>query len=96
VDGEINNNAVVYRGWTVELAFPWKGMKWLANKRSLPPRDGDIWRIFFGRFELLTPGGVELNPHPAWVWNAHGIYDTHMPERFTRVRFSSKPVSDKG
>ena len=94
VDGAINQRAKVDRGWTVELAFPWAGMKWLANGRSLPPQDGDIWRMFFGRFEKLTFGGAELNPHPAWVWTPHGVYDTHLPDRWTTVRFSTASDDD--
>jgi hypothetical protein len=94
VDGKINDNAVADRGWTVELAFPWSGMKWLAAGRSLPPKDGDIWRVFFGRFELLKPGGTELDPHPAWVWSRHGVYDTHIPECFPYVHISNKTVGE--
>lgn len=93
VDGKINDDSVIDRGWTVELAFPWEGMKWLADGRSLPPRDGDEWRMFFGRFQELNVAGQEVDPHPAWCWNRHGIYDTHMPERFTRVRFSTAEVA---
>ena len=92
VDGRINQRSVVDRGWTVELAFPWAGMKWLANGRPLPPREGDIWKIFFGRFEKLESAGVEIDPHPAWVWSPHGAYDTHMPERWTSVSFSGESV----
>ncbi len=92
VDGKINDNSVPDKGWTVELAFPWKGMKWLAGGRSLPPKNGDIWRIFFGRFELLKPGGVELAAHPAWVWNLHGTYDTHLPECWPNIQFSDQVV----
>jgi hypothetical protein len=92
VDGAINDPAVVDRGWTVELAIPWSGMGTLANGRSLPPRAGDIWRIFFGRFELLATGGVEINPHPASGWNRHGVYDTHLPECWTSVAFTDEAV----
>jgi hypothetical protein len=94
VDGAINNRSVVDRGWTVELAFPWRGMKWLANGRSLPPKPGDLWRLFFGRFQKLEINGKEIQPHPAWTWNRHGTYDTHMPERFTMVQFSDESVDD--
>lgn len=90
VDGRINDDRTVDRGWTVELTLPWHGMQWLANGRSLPPRDGEVWNMFFGRFEKLMAGGQEIQPHPAWVWTPHGIYDTHMPERWTRVRFSEQ------
>jgi len=92
VDGKINDSAETDKGWTVELAFPWKGMKWLAAGRSLPPRDGDTWRIFFGRFELLKLAGHELNPHPAWVWSRHAVYDTHIPECFPYIQMSNKTV----
>ena len=93
VDGTINDDADVDRGWTVELAFPWKGMKWLAGGRSLPPKDGDVWRLFFGRFQRMMAGGAEIQPHPAWSWNKHGVYDTHKPECFTYVHFSGDCVS---
>jgi len=92
VQGTLNDNTDIDRGWTVELAFPWEGMKWLANGRSLPPREGDVWRIFFGRFQAWKPNGVEILPHPAWSWNRQGAYDTHRPECFTYVHFSDTIV----
>jgi hypothetical protein len=92
VDGRINDDSVVDRGWTVELAIPWAGLTVLANGRALPPKDGDIWRMFFGRFQKLMAAGNEIVPHPAWVWTPHGVYDTHKPECFTAVRFSSEVI----
>jgi hypothetical protein len=96
VDGKINDRSVVDRGWRVELAFPWAGMQWLANGRSLPPKDGDVWSIFFGRFEKLEVGGALPQPQPAWCWNKHGTLDTHLPECFTRVHFSTRDVGGVG
>ena len=92
VDGKINDSSTPDKGWTVELAIPWSGLKPLAAGRSLPPRDGDTWRIYFGRFEKLTPGGVEVNPHPAWVMSRHAVYDTHIPECFPYVQMSNQTV----
>jgi hypothetical protein len=94
VDGALNDRSTIDRGWTVELAFPWAGMAWLANGRSLPPQEGDTWRIFFGRFEKLNSNGVEVQPHPAWVWSRHGVADTHRPECFPHVDFSASFVED--
>lgn len=87
VDGKINDSTHVDKGWTLEIAIPWKSMKWLANGRPLPPTEGDIWRIFFGRFQKMTPSGQEVQPHPAWVMSKHGVYDTHSPECFPYVHF---------
>jgi hypothetical protein len=94
VDGTLNDRSLVDRGWTVALAFPWAGMRHLANGRALPPQDGDVWSMFFGRFERLEVAGALPQPQPAWCWTPHGTLDTHMPERFTRVRFSTRYVDD--
>ena len=90
VDGTLNLDTDIDRGWTVELAFPWAGMKHLAAGRSLPPKDGDEWRIFFGRFEKLPVGNGVVSP--AWSWGPIGDRDNHIPERFTRVDFSRAVV----
>jgi hypothetical protein len=90
IDGKINDDSVIDKGWTAEVAFPWAGMKSLANGRSLPPKDGDAWRMFFGRYEKLNSCGVEVQPHPAWCWNRHGVNDSHFPECWTYVDFSAE------
>ncbi|MHA1911203.1 MAG: carbohydrate-binding family 9-like protein, partial [Candidatus Kariarchaeaceae archaeon] len=64
LQGTLNDNTDTDDGWTVELAFPWKGMKHLAGKRSLPPKDGDVWRMDFSRFEKICVDGKEVQPHP--------------------------------
>jgi hypothetical protein len=28
-----------------------------------------------------------LQPHPAMALNSHGIYDTHMPDNWSRIKF---------
>ncbi len=90
IDGQINDNSIIDKGWTVEIAFPWKSLSWLANGRALPPLNGDIWRMFFGRFQKMVLSGTEVNPHPAWTMNKHGVYDTHIPECFSRIHFSTE------
>ena len=90
VDGTLNLDTDIDRGWTVEIAFPWAGMKHLAGGRSLPPGDGDEWRIFLGRFEKLPVGRAVVSP--AWSWGRVGDQDNHIPERFTRVKFSTRVV----
>lgn len=86
-DGTLNDDSDVDRGWTVELAFPWAGMRALAGDRSLPPRDGNAWRMFFGRFQPMHIGSQTVGG--AWSIDAIGSNDNHLPERFTNVVFSS-------
>lgn len=87
VDGELNDPMVESRGWTAEIRFPWKGMQHLANGRVIPPEDGDVWNLFFGRFQKIPIG--EGDVQAAWCWSPHGKYDTHMPEKFTPIEFRS-------
>jgi hypothetical protein len=88
VDGVINDRSQPHRGWTVELAFPWAGMGWLANGRPIPPHEGDEWRIFFGRYEQLQVG--DKKEAVGWAWNPIGSGDNHVPERFTPIRFTTE------
>jgi hypothetical protein len=90
VDGKINDPTVIDKGWTVTLAFPWSGMKWLADGRSLPPQQGDVWRIFFGRYQKMDINGQEI--HAGWAWNRVGSGDNHRPECFTQLHFSESYV----
>jgi hypothetical protein len=94
VDGKINDPATIDKGWTVEMALPWSGMGLLAGDRACPPAPGDAWQMFLGRFQKLSAGGNEINPHPAWVLSPHGIFDTHQPDFFPWVDFKAEYVED--
>lgn len=90
IEGELNNPSVISRGWRAEIAFPWHGMKPWSKGTSVPPEVGNEWRIFFGRFQKLKLGGKSVSA--AWSWDVIGSGDNHLPERFTRVRFSDQTV----
>ncbi len=92
IDGTLNSRTHTDKGWTVELAFPWKGLEWLADGRSLPPKDGDVWRIDCSRFQQFSKDGRRLEQSPGWTWNRHGHYDSHIPDTFTYVHFSTRTV----
>ncbi|MDR3688957.1 MAG: carbohydrate-binding family 9-like protein [Fimbriimonas sp.] len=85
IDGTLNDRSAPSKGWSTMLVFPWSGMKPLADGRSLPPKPGDVWKLFLGRFQKLAIGSEEVQA--AWCATPHGVYDTHMPDKFTPVRF---------
>ncbi len=94
VDGSLNAPRDRDRGWSVEIAWPWQGIKELTAGR-VPPRDGDRWRINFSRVEWDTEivegkyrkiaGRKEHN----WVWSPQGVIDMHRPERWGYLEFST-------
>lgn len=93
IDGTVNQDDDRDRGWTVELAFPWRGLEWLAKaeRRPLPPREGDVWRMDFSRFNTYKAAPPDKDSG-GWVWSRHGIWDSHIPECFARVGFSTNDV----
>ena len=90
VQGTLNDNSDIDKGWTVEIAFPWAGMTQLAGGRRLPPKDTDIWRIFLGRFGKLAIGNNIVGN--SMSLDTVGDNDNHLPERFTRVLFSEQII----
>ncbi len=98
VNGTLNNPHDTDRGWTIEIAWPWEGLRALAREhQAVPPHDGDQWRINFSRVEWDTEvvdgkyrkllGRKEHN----WVWSPQGVIDMHRPERWGYVQFSTAP-----
>ena len=95
VDGTLNDNADRDRGWRVELALPWRGFEALAapDGRSLPPRDGDIWRMDFSRFNQYK-AAPPAEDSGGWTWSPHGVWDSHIPELFAKIQFSTRLVGE--
>jgi hypothetical protein len=96
IDGTVNNDSDRDRGWTVELAFPWKGLESLAkaDNRALPPKDGDLWRMDFSRFNTYKEA-PPAKDSGGWFWSKHGVWDSHIPECFPYITFSTNSVADK-
>lgn len=94
VDGTLNDPADTDRGWSVEMAFPWKVLDDFAN-RPAPPRDGDQWRVNFSRVEWeidLSNGQYQKvpgNPEDNWVWTPQWAVNMHRPETWGFVQFST-------
>lgn len=90
MNGTVNANGDTDKGWSVEIALPWKGLKPLADGKPLPPKPGDVWRVDCSRFQHRGPKGERLERAAGWTWNRHGYYDSHIPETFTYVRLSGE------
>ena len=98
VDGTLNDPRDQDRGWTVELAIPWKVLGPMAG-RACPPAPGDIWRVNFSRVEWRTEvvGGAYRKitdattgrtlPEDNWVWSPQGLIAMHCPEMWGEVLF---------
>lgn len=95
VDGTLNDNRDRDRGWTVELALPWSGFAALAapDGRALPPREGDVWRMDFSRFNSYK-AAPPAHDSGGWAWSPHGVWDSHIPELFVQVLFSTQSVTE--
>ena len=94
VDGTLNDPSDVDRGWSLELALPWRSLAEYAHKPA-PPRAGDVWRMGFSRVEWqqrIVDGRYEKvpgTPEDNWVWSPQGEINMHIPERWGYVVFST-------
>jgi hypothetical protein len=96
VQGTINNTADVDKGWTIELAIPYRAISIGNNIQT--PADGTTWRINFSRVEWDTQVAgskyVKLKdtrgrnlPEHNWVWSPQGVINMHYPERWGYLHF---------
>lgn len=92
VDGTLNDPSDVDRGWSIEMALPWKTLAEAAH-RPAPPHPGDTWRMNFSRVEWqrqVVSGQYEKvqgKPEDNWVWCPQGVVDIHIPQRWGYVEF---------
>ncbi|MHB8581055.1 MAG: carbohydrate-binding family 9-like protein [Ignavibacteriaceae bacterium] len=106
VNGTLNHPGDKDKGWTVELAFPWKAFKEIA-RTAVPPNDEDQWRINFSRVEwhtkvkqgmykkVINPVIGKPYPEDNWVWSPQGVVNMHYPEMWGYIQFSINKVGSK-
>ena len=99
IRGTLNNPADTDRGWTVEIAFPWKALSEHA-RHSGPPKESEQWRINFSRVEwqiAITNGAylkIPGTPEDNWVWSPQGVVDMHRPEMWGVLQFTKQPAGN--
>ncbi|MFI5137445.1 MAG: carbohydrate-binding family 9-like protein [Sphingobacteriales bacterium] len=97
VQGTLNDPSGTDKGWTIELAIPFKAIS-LGNTVQIP-KQGALWRINFSRVEWdtkavngkyvkLTDSNGHNLPEHNWVWSPQGVVDMHYPERWGYLQFS--------
>lgn len=101
VQGTLNNPADKDKGWTVEMAIPFKAFTF---DRYTTPKEGTLWRINFSRVEWDTKveNGkyVKLKdslghplPEHNWVWSPQNIINMHYPERWGYLQFTKQSAA---
>lgn len=97
VRGTLNNPSDTDEGWDLEMAIPFKSLKFGLDDHF--PTEGTIWRINFSRVQwdtkisgsdyvkLKDSKGKNLPEHN-WVWSPQGVIDMHYPERWGYLQFT--------
>lgn len=104
INGTLNNPNDVDKGWSVEIALPWKALKEASAKSEVP--EDDYWRINFSRvnwkyslkngcYSRKKDGDGKFLPEYNWVWSPQGVINMHEPEHWGYVYFSSKSTTEK-
>ncbi len=99
IEGTINDPTDTDKGWSIEIAFPWKALAEFTKVKS-PPGDGDQWRVNFSRVEWQinrANGKYQKVPNTKednWVWSPQGVVDMHRPETWGYVQFTQGKASE--
>lgn len=88
VDGTLNSPEIKDKGWTVEIALPWAGLKEIAGTRTVPPKNGESFRMTAYRCHHDR----KAKTAKGWTWSQHGNDNIHIPERWNNVVFLDKEV----
>ncbi len=104
IHGTLNNPNDIDKGWTLEVAIPFKVFRTSYYEDNTP---GDqFWRINFSRvnwdFQLENKKYYRKKNHQGkfepeynWVWSSMGVINMHRPEDWGYVYFSSKKAGEK-
>ncbi len=102
IDGVLNDPNSKDKGWKVELAIPWAGLKKYHKGGMSPPQIEDIWKLNFsrvqwqhevvdGNYKRIPEHGTEIpwteHPEDNWVWSPQGEINMHIPEMWGEVIF---------
>lgn len=98
VDGTINDAGDIDKGWTVEMAIPYRALQ--IGDEIKTPEPGDTWRINFSRVEWDTEvvagkyikkkdANGKTRPEHNWVWSPQGVINMHLPERWGYLHFGT-------
>ncbi|MDF2686428.1 MAG: carbohydrate-binding family 9-like protein [Clostridia bacterium] len=101
IDGVLNDPNGIYtnKGWSIEIAFPFKILKECAKDNKIPSA-GDYWRIDFSRVEWQTeiingkyskkinPKNGRPFPEDNWIWSPIGLINMHYPELWGFLYFT--------
>ena len=92
VDGTINDPSDMDKGWSVEIAIPWKALEECAP--NFHPQEGEQWKVNFSRVQwdvdIVEEQYVKTDsPEFNWVWSPQGLIYMHMPDLWGLVQFTS-------
>jgi len=82
VQGTLNAPHDKDKGWTLEVALPWKSFKPLT-RGACPPKTGDVWTAHVGR--IHKPKFRVRNTY--WTWPVIGQVNCHLPHTYGRLVF---------
>lgn len=100
INGKLNCPQSDNKGWSVEVAIPWKVLKECALEKR-KPISGEYWRINFSRVEwkteikdgkyskIINPETGNNYPEDNWVWSPQGVINMHYPELWGFIIFTT-------
>lgn len=104
IDGTLNDPKDIDKGWSVEVAFPWKVITEASRKNGVPKNE--FWRINFsrvnwdyqlkdGKYSRKQDADEKFLPEYNWVWSPQWVINMHEPEHWGYLFFADAKVGSK-
>lgn len=101
INGTLNNSSDIDKGWTLEIAIPFKDFR-KSRRKNYVPKD-KFYRVNFsrvnwdfdiknGKYSRKKAKNGRFLPEYNWVWSPTGVINMHVPETWGYVYFSSEEV----
>nr|WP_262910789.1 carbohydrate-binding family 9-like protein [Wocania arenilitoris] len=101
IKGTLNNPNDIDKGWTLEIAIPFKDFRKSRKRNNIP--SNQFYRVNFsrvnwdfdlenGKYSRKKNKKGRFLPEYNWVWSPMGVINMHKPEKWGYVYFSSKEV----
>lgn len=101
IEGTLNNPNDIDKGWTLEIAIPFKDFGRSRKINNIP--SNQFYRVNFsrvnwdfdlknGKYSRKKDKRGKFLPEYNWVWSPMGVINMHKPEKWGYVYFSSEEV----
>ena len=85
IDGKLNERHEIDRGWRVQLALPWAGLRHVLDG-DCPPAAGQHLRVALARNQVMDQN--KARQAGVWSWHTAGVDGIYAPQSYPVIELT--------